>query len=207
MNEHFVSSLIFKHWIKVCVISLPSAQSFCLSSFKKVEWRLLCVLKATLLGSEVVPAMRSGEEASRKSPQTRLTGPHGHGERTEADIKPDFLVTQQRVRGGESTHKHASGHLHTHTHTGVTDGHQEEVPPPAKTFLIKTTPQLWTQTPSPCFCQLWTSLSALFFREHLQSEPAVVFIHTCQLLITTTPSAHQVAAATKNLALIFKHKT
>ena len=50
-----------------------------------------------LEGSGVIPAVRSGEEARRRSPQTRLTRPHRDGSRTDADIKPDFLnKTQQR---------------------------------------------------------------------------------------------------------------
>lgn len=41
------------------------------------------------MGSEVVPAVRSGEEATRRSPHSRLMRPHG--DRSDADIKPNFL--------------------------------------------------------------------------------------------------------------------
>lgn len=49
--------------------------------------------------SDVVPAVRSGEEARRRSPQTRLIHPHGHGYGTDDDIRPDVLKTQA---GGKS---------------------------------------------------------------------------------------------------------
>ena len=55
------------------------------------------------MGSEVVPAASSGEEARRRSPQTRLMCPHSHGYETEPDIKPEFLKTRQRQRVDEST--------------------------------------------------------------------------------------------------------
>lgn len=48
------------------------------------------------VGSEVVPAVRSGEETRRRIPKTRLTCPHAHGYRTDPDIKQDFLATQKR---------------------------------------------------------------------------------------------------------------
>lgn len=57
----------------------------------------------------ILPAVRSGEEASRKSPQTRLTGPHGHGERTEADIKPDFLRAESEARRGDRAPERLQG--------------------------------------------------------------------------------------------------
>lgn len=41
--------------------------------------------------------MRSGEEARRRSPHTRLTCPQGDGYGTDADIKPDFLRAEDEA--------------------------------------------------------------------------------------------------------------
>lgn len=72
-----------------------------------------------MVGSEVIPAARSGEETRRRSPQTRLMRPHGHGYGNDDDIKPDFLKTQQEDEESEAEKTHQQPNKGSVTQTNL----------------------------------------------------------------------------------------
>lgn len=141
------------------------------------------------VGSEVIPAARSSEGARRRSPQSRLMRPHSHGYKTDADIKPDFLETQQRsrVRGREDTCKHTIGQSVFYQKAEVTP---LSLPGAVKKLSkIPVTSQVLKK--GNLFFLCLNVLSAVdqpvvCFNPERTDKASLLLCHSCQLLSTTT---------------------